>query len=441
MSFYKITFTGEILQGFEKESVKQNLMKLFGLNESQAEKVLMKPGTTLKKQVDEENRVKYEALLAEAGIKTETVAISETSSKSKLHAESEPVEQPSGSNAKKANEKTVSFSFTGDGKQYFGIWIRNALLTLITCGIYSAWAKIKKKQYFLKHTTLGGIVFDYAGDPKTILKGRAVLAMFIALYLVSNSLYQPLALVVLILALISLPWLIVGTLVFNAQSTSYSNIHFRFNATYKEAVVFYLFWPLLAILSMGVLAPYAFLKQQKFVLEHSSFGSTSFHFNPKTHEFYWLVLRVLLILLAGMGITMVFSIIFSPSNLQSKLIFVLFYIARLIPFVIVLLIVIAYFSVSYSILLFNATNLSALGFESNFSIIIYMKMFLLNGLAVLVTFGLYYPWAVVRLKKYKAQCVNLSISGGLKDFIQSELTKPKPEINQSTVFFNSNLSL
>ena len=36
------------------------------------------------------------------------------------------------------------FQFTGSGSAYFRIWIVNLLLSLVTLGIYSAWAKVRK---------------------------------------------------------------------------------------------------------------------------------------------------------------------------------------------------------------------------------------------------------------------------------------------------------
>ncbi len=35
-------------------------------------------------------------------------------------------------------------SFTGTAGDYFRIWIANIALTLLTLGIYSAWAKVRK---------------------------------------------------------------------------------------------------------------------------------------------------------------------------------------------------------------------------------------------------------------------------------------------------------
>jgi uncharacterized membrane protein YjgN (DUF898 family) len=38
--------------------------------------------------------------------------------------------------------------FTGKAGEYFGIWIVNLLLSIVTLGIYSAWAKFDAKNIF-----------------------------------------------------------------------------------------------------------------------------------------------------------------------------------------------------------------------------------------------------------------------------------------------------
>ncbi len=55
--------------------------------------------------------------------------------------------------------------FTGTGAGYFGIWIVNLLLTIVTLGIYSAWAKVRRLQYFYRHTEIAGSSFDFHGSP------------------------------------------------------------------------------------------------------------------------------------------------------------------------------------------------------------------------------------------------------------------------------------
>ena len=64
------------------------------------------------------------------------------------------------------------FRFTGTGGEYFAIWIVNLLLSIVTLGIYSAWAKVRREKYFHQHTRLAGTGFDYHGRPGAILRGR-----------------------------------------------------------------------------------------------------------------------------------------------------------------------------------------------------------------------------------------------------------------------------
>ena len=71
--------------------------------------------------------------------------------------------------------KTTPFEFTGRGGEYFRIWIVNILLTLITLGIYSAWATVRKRRYFHGNTLLAGAEFEYLATPMMILKGRLIL--------------------------------------------------------------------------------------------------------------------------------------------------------------------------------------------------------------------------------------------------------------------------
>jgi uncharacterized membrane protein YjgN (DUF898 family) len=68
----------------------------------------------------------------------------------------------------------VPVRFTGSGAEYFGIWIVNLLLTIVTIGIYSAWAKVRKKRYFYAHTKIDGDSFEYRGKPIAIQKGRII---------------------------------------------------------------------------------------------------------------------------------------------------------------------------------------------------------------------------------------------------------------------------
>src|SRR3954471_13313191 len=74
-----------------------------------------------------------------------------------------------------AHEKVLHhFEFRGKSGEFFRIWIVNIALTLITLGIYSAWAKVRTRRYFYGNTLVAGHSFDYHASPVRILIGRAI---------------------------------------------------------------------------------------------------------------------------------------------------------------------------------------------------------------------------------------------------------------------------
>ena len=72
------------------------------------------------------------------------------------------------------SKQRLRLEFRGKASEYFRIWIVNLFLTLATLGIFSAWAKVRKKRYFYSHTLLDGTSFEYRGRPIPILKGRII---------------------------------------------------------------------------------------------------------------------------------------------------------------------------------------------------------------------------------------------------------------------------
>src|ERR1700761_2385520 len=77
------------------------------------------------------------------------------------------------------------FEFQGSGGEYFKIWIVNLALSIITLGIFSAWAKVRTRRYFLGNTVLAGHSFDYHGQPLRILLGRIIALVLLGGYSLS----------------------------------------------------------------------------------------------------------------------------------------------------------------------------------------------------------------------------------------------------------------
>lgn len=149
-----------------------------------------------------------------------------------------------------AAKKTLSVDFYGDAKDWFGIWIANIFLTLVTLGIYSAWAKVRFKKYFYQHTYIGGRNFNYHGKPVNILIGRVIVVALISLS------YVPLAQGwIFVLFLLGAPVALVMSARFNARNSSWSNVRFNFVGSIGRAYMVYLVYPgLLIVCLMGAAA-------------------------------------------------------------------------------------------------------------------------------------------------------------------------------------------
>ncbi|MGF1725234.1 YjgN family protein [Photobacterium nomapromontoriensis] len=136
--------------------------------------------------------------------------------------------------------------FYGRGGEFFGIWIVNILLTIVTLGIYSAWAKVRTKKYFYGNTELGSDRFDYHATPMQILIGRIIAAVCLAIWVIGTEFVPMLAIGLIVILALASPLLIRNNTRFDARVTSYRNVRFDFVGTLKGAYGVFLGWPILA---------------------------------------------------------------------------------------------------------------------------------------------------------------------------------------------------
>ncbi|WP_281630770.1 YjgN family protein [Vibrio sp. St2] len=147
---------------------------------------------------------------------------------------------------------TNPVEFKGKGGEFFGIWIVNVLLTIITLGIYSAWAKVRTKRYFYGNTYVDSDNFEYHAEPMQILKGRLVAVAVLVIWAVANAFFPAASAALLLVFYIALPWLLWSNARFDAAMTSYRNVHFSFDSSLKDAYVALMGRGLGALLAMAI---------------------------------------------------------------------------------------------------------------------------------------------------------------------------------------------
>src|ERR1035438_4475684 len=201
-----------------------------------------------------------------------------------------------------------AFEFTGNGREYFGIWIVNLLLTIVTLGIYSAWAKVRRLQYFYRHTEVAASSFDFHGSPIRILIGRVIALGMLIAYNYSVRLHSPLTIVIVAALAFVMPWLLRNSLRFRLYNTSWRGTRFHFRGTVARAYRVFLLNGFLTVITLYVMAPFMHQRLKAYQHDNSWFGHTRCSFHAGAGQFY----AIYLLLLAAV---VVFAIVIGFSGI------------------------------------------------------------------------------------------------------------------------------
>ncbi|WP_233965779.1 YjgN family protein [Pectobacterium polaris] len=139
--------------------------------------------------------------------------------------------------------------FHGKAGEYFAIWLVNALLTIVTLGIYSAWATVRRRRYFYGNTEINGDRFDYHAQPIQILKGRLLVIAGIILFYIILSFSPVLATVIALAFAALIPIIVIRNWRYDAIMSSYRGIRFNYHCQTGRAYWVLLLCPILLLLA------------------------------------------------------------------------------------------------------------------------------------------------------------------------------------------------
>lgn len=323
----------------------------------------------------------------------------------------------------------LEVTFTGSAREYFGIWIVNVLLSIITLGIYSAWAKVRRKRYFYGNTWIDGHNFEYHADPKSILKGRIIVFVLFVIYNVLANINPIFALGSLPLLFI-VPWLVNKGLTFNARMTSYRNVRFNFGGKYWDAFISLILLPFVAIIPLGMLIPIATRKRLSYYYNGHSFGDAKFGANIPLKPLYKAFFIALA--LAILGLVIILGAMFAtalsvgiidglnPTSLDlqdESLVIVGVFGIYIAMFLIFLPAYIHYSVKSFNIGINNLNLDKEHRFTATMKTLPYTWIILSNFVVTLLTIGLMAPWAHIRKAKYLAANFTVHAAGSLNNFV------------------------
>lgn len=342
----------------------------------------------------------------------------------------------------------IRFEFAGNAREYFGIWIVNVLLTLVTLGIYSAWAKVRRKRYFYGNTKLSGSSFAYLADPVAILKGWFLAVVVFAIYSATTHFYPRTAPIFFLAFLMVLPWLVVRAASFNAHNTAFRNVRFHFAKNYSEAVKVFVGLVVLIPFTLGLILPYYAYRQKKFIVDHSSYGSSRFKLDVGPGKFYVTYLKALGALLVSIGfitIAVPISSAFFGKPIgdqvevpkQALMMSVIVVMTMMALYFAVFL----YLSTAVTNLIWNHAEIGGNRFRSTLQFRRIFWLYLSNIFAIALSLGLLAPWARVRLTRYRLGNLVLLATGDLDDFIAKTQTRVDAAGEEMSELFGVDIGL
>ena len=344
--------------------------------------------------------------------------------------------------------KPESFTFSGSGGEYFRIWIVNLCLSLITLGLYSPWAKVRRTQYFYRHTAVAGSHFDYHGNPLAILKGRLIAGVLFGAYFTAQHFNPKFGLVVFALLIAVMPWLLVRSFCFRMHNTSYRGLRFAFHGKTAEAYVNFLLLPLVSYLSLGLFWPWAHQRITRFIRNNIGYGNGHFTFQCTTGAFYKIYLALLGLTLIAIALAIGLSVLLVKNFLATMHIIQLDQNQAIaVGFIMMIVLYLELFFISPYLmsrlqnLIWNHTALESLYFSSRLQARKLFNIMLVNLLLTIFTLGLFKPFADIRMFRYRIEQLTLLSNADLDTFISEQQPDVSAVGEETSDFFDMDSAL
>ena len=326
--------------------------------------------------------------------------------------------------------------FTGSGAEYFRIWIVNLFLTLATFGIYSAWAKVRRLQYFDRNTSLDGAVFDFRGDPKAILRGRLLALVLLLAYQYAFGFDLPVALGILGALLLALPFLMRGALRFRLHNTYHRGLALGF--TGKTGAAYKAYVPLLVVFVAPAVAatfmpgepmlvfaasapylawPWIHAGMKRYQHRHLEYGGLASKYDVSGLQFWKEYLKSTGLFVAALAIMI--GIAFASTLAAERLAHIeratvwAPTVGALLGLYAFYLCAIPFMQVRIGNLTWSNTAFPGVTIRSTMQAWPFVKLQSVNLALTLVTLGLFRPFAVVRIYRYRLAHASLLVEGGL----------------------------
>ncbi|WP_382156540.1 YjgN family protein [Hydrogenophaga sp. ANAO-22] len=360
-----------------------------------------------------------------------------------------------------AAAQALDIRFTGSGSEYFRIWIVNLLLTLVTLTLYAPFARARRIAYFQNNTLVGGDPLGFHADPWKMFRGYLlVLLLGVGYWAVSNFLPH-LAWIALLVFMVLWPALWRASLQFRLRNTSWRGVRLSFAGDLKgaylsmlpfflPALAFVLFLPAVTegeemapevarrsgivigsvVLLFTALVPWLMARIKRYQHGGYVFAQQRTQLDTGTGRFYGLFLKTggvsLLVGLVGAALVALVLFVLArgmfgdlAAGQRRALVALVVPVALGVIYLLIPLVSAPYFGARFQDLLWNGTRSEKVRFGSALRFRSLFRVTLVNWLLIVVTLGLYWPFAKVRTARLKLEAMSLAVDGPVDDWLAS----------------------
>lgn len=359
--------------------------------------------------------------------------------------------------------------FTGSGSEYFRIWIVNLLLTILTLGLYHPWAKARRLRYFHGNTLVGGHPMGFHGQPIQMLKGTLLVAAFLLAYVFVGRVSPGLQALTTLAALAAMPALLRSALRFRLTHTSWRGLRFGFTGTMAQAYRSH--WPILgafagvvvltivasaavssasytnglegvpflAVLTLSMLimlgvVPLWWHRQARYRMEHAAFAGVGVRMKAGASAFYGALVgtagvSTLAMVPAALVITVMLLTaatsddeglqqMLMPQALESTA----WWTAAVLAFCYLLAVCSgkAYYASRMQNIVWGRAGSDQIRFQSRLGFLPTLTLYMKNALLMVLTLGLYWPFAQVALARLRLEAVSAELVTDVDALVSSQ---------------------
>ncbi len=363
--------------------------------------------------------------------------------------------------------------FSGSGGEFFRVWIVNVLLTVVTLGLYTPFARRRTAQYFYGHTLVAGSPLEFTAQQRKMVVGFLLLMLLYVAWHVATDTGQDTMVAFMMLAGAALaPYFWGSAMRFRFNATRWRGVRLQFAASWRE--VYAASWPLFAaalvwvgitfamdaylpsgpeeasaaefqplpalgLFALGLLATVLAVMRLEFnykslMVARGRIGGQLGRWKPVFSDFVRIWLATLGVFLAtvalvvlGIAIAVGGSIAFFSAIKQGGLAAVFFMFVIGVGAIFLLILssapARAYREASLFRLVWSHPGVSQIArFKCELRVWRYVGLRIKNVILTVLTLGFYRPFALVSEYRMKAESVTLHVKGGL-DQLAGQLSR------------------